>query len=110
VTDEGRVREWAEISEEALDPSSISRLYAGRGPHRVSTSWYPAGSSFRGSTRSATAYVFAGSCRYEFEGGSVELRGGQFAELPAGEYAFEVLGGEPVLVVRVWKLPDSIFT
>jgi hypothetical protein len=102
------VREWAEISDEPLDQSAISKLYAGRGPHRVSTSWYPAGSAFRGTTRSGTVYVFEGRCRYDLDGSSIELRAGQFADLPAGEYGFEALGSEPVLLVRVWKLPDSV--
>jgi hypothetical protein len=66
------------------------------------------GTTFRGVTRSGACYVLAGSCRYEFEGRSIELRCGQFTELPDGEFGFEVLGAEPLLLVRAWKLSESI--
>ena len=49
-------------------------------------------------------YVLRGCCSYTFDH-RVELRESQFADLPGGNYEFEVIGDAPTDLVLVWELP-----
>ena len=57
--------------------------------------------------RAGLCYVLRGACRYDF-GESVTIQAGEVAELPAGDYEFEVLGADDVELVMVWELPPEV--
>jgi hypothetical protein len=100
-----KVEQWDEQSDGSLTEDAIRRRYQPAGAYRVSRSKYPPGTRFVGAARAGTAFVISGACRFAGEGWSVELREGQYVELPAGDFDFET--GEGVTLVRVWLLPPE---
>jgi quercetin dioxygenase-like cupin family protein len=57
--------------------------------------------------REGTCYVLEGACRF-FVPKAIEIKAGQFAVIPAGDYEFEVLGDTEVVLVKAWKLPFAV--
>jgi mannose-6-phosphate isomerase-like protein (cupin superfamily) len=53
-------------------------------------------------------YVLAGTCAIEVGSSSWEMRTGDIADIPAGDYRFRVTGSKCVELVRVWELPPGI--
>lgn len=72
--------------------------------YRVSRYEYPAGTRFPGTTRSGACYVLRGECKYIFGPNTYQISAGQHCQLPQGDYLFEVLGNEGVVLFMVWHL------
>jgi quercetin dioxygenase-like cupin family protein len=75
--------------------------------YRVSPSHYPAGTTFSGAARAGRWYVLAGLCAIEVGSSSWELRAGDIADIPAGEYHFRASDSDGAELVRVWELPPE---
>jgi quercetin dioxygenase-like cupin family protein len=76
---------------------------------RVSPGRYDPGESFPEAARAGRRYVLAGSCSFTKGGEVWELRAGEFADLPGGQFEFRVLGDSPVELVSVWELPPEFW-
>ena len=62
-----------------------------------------------GSSNVPPIYVIAGACAKVFGEFRVELQAGMYADYPAGDYQFEVLGSQEVRLVNVWLLPEHLW-
>jgi hypothetical protein len=76
---------------------------------RVSSSRYPAGTLFSGLSRAARQYILSGACSFAVGTSAWELRAGDIADTPEGEFEFRVLGHEPAEFVTVWELPPEFW-
>lgn len=87
-----------------LSEDSVRALYQPPGHYRVSRRRFPSGTQFPGTMRAGRCYVMKGQCRYKFSG-VLDLRAGEVADLPAGDFDFQVLGPEDAEIIMVWELP-----
>ena len=83
-------RRW-DPADGPLTEASVRARHQPAGHFRVSTRSCPAGTAFAGSMRACICYVLAGACRFTF-GEAVDLREGDVADLPGGEFQYETLG------------------
>jgi hypothetical protein len=84
---------------------AIKALHVPEERFRISPASYPAGVTFRGSSRAGRIYVLSGACRYVFGDLEFNLQAGSLAEVPEGGYGFETVGSVEVRLVRVYELP-----
>lgn len=101
------VREWDPEALGVLSEDTIRALHAPANRYRISRKSFPRGASFPGAMRKGTCFVLEGVCRYRTPE-PVDLHAGQYAEIAEGEYEFEVLGDQDVVLVMVWELPFAV--
>ena len=101
----GVAQRWDESRWGPLCIESVRALHQPPERFRVVPGCYPAGTSFVGSARASRKYVLAGLCSYVVAGVTWGLRTGEMADSPGGDFAFRVLGDNPVVVVSVYELP-----
>ncbi len=65
---------------------------------------FPVGAKFKGVAKQGLCFVVRGMCRYRFHD-VVLIRANQYAELPEGEYEFQVVGPMPLEILRVFEAP-----
>jgi hypothetical protein len=94
--------DWKSISSEPLTLESIRNLHAPASHYRISPNSYRPGTAFAGTSMAGRIYVLAGACVKVMGGQRIELRQGMYADFPAGDYAFEVIGPREVNLVNVW--------
>lgn len=95
---------WGELGRGELTEEAIRAYHVPPSSHRISKFFYPIGTKFPGRMRRARAYVVSGQCVYTFHE-RIAISAGQFADLPEGDYTFEVVGLEELQVILVWRLP-----
>lgn len=95
-------KRWAEISREPISIDVIRELHTPASQHRISTNRYEAGVTFRGTHRAGRLYVLSGSCSLRTGEWQAEILASTLVDFPAGDFEFEVLGDEPVQLVKVW--------
>lgn len=98
--------------EEALGPltlEAVRRLYQPEARYRVRWNSHEAGVTYEGWARAMRRYVVSGSCVYEVAGRVWSLSGGEFADLPEGDYRFSASAESPVEFILVWELPESLW-
>lgn len=98
------VRKWDFVRDGPLTEAGIRHAFPAA-KYRVSAYRYGSGIRFDGATKRAVCHIVKGSVRYEFDAAGATLNEGDVAELPAGEYSFQVLGDHEVLLVLCWELP-----
>ena len=101
------VRKWDPETMGVLNEDTIRALYFPANRYRTSRKSFPGGSSFPGAMRKGTCFILEGKCCYRIPE-PVELNAGQYVEIEEGEYEFEVLGDQEVVLLMVWKLPFSV--
>lgn len=67
---------------------------------------YAAGALHGGIQRAGLCYVLSGTCVFRV-GETVPLAAGQFVELPAGAFEFEVTGTDVCTIVDVLEVPPQ---
>jgi hypothetical protein len=105
VTDDAH--HWSELSPEPLSLEAVRELHAPPSHYRISPRRYEAGVSFPGSSRAGRLYVLSGACTKQVGEWRVSLRADMFADFPAGNYDFKVLGDQQVSLVYVWLIPEQ---
>jgi hypothetical protein len=101
------VQTWSSITDEPLSEAAIRARYPAA-KYRVCAYRYPAWARFNGAMRRATCYVLSGACRHAFIDVDATVREGEVVELPGGDYSFEVLDDEPLVMVLCWELPFEV--
>jgi hypothetical protein len=100
-------RHWSEISPAPLSLEAIRELHVPPSHYRISPNRYEAGVAFPGTTRAGRLYVLSGACSKMVGKWEVALRAGMFADFPAGNFEFKVLGEQQVQLVNVWLIPEQ---
>ena len=98
---------WDEATSGRISLESIRLLFQPESRYRMSWNSYPAGATFSGWSRAGRRYVISGRCVIGLAGRSWELSGGEFLDLPEGNYQLSVSGGSPVELISVRELPES---
>jgi hypothetical protein len=99
-------RDWFELSPEPPSLEAVRSLYAPLSHYRISPMRYAAGVSFPGASRAGRLYVLSGACSMSVGEWRASLKAGTFADFPAGQFKFEVLGDQEVSLVNVWLIPE----
>jgi hypothetical protein len=94
---------WSCLSDEALSEAAVRARFPSE-KYRVSVYRYRSKTRFGGVMRRGSCHVLAGACRYVFAT-DVTIQAGEVAELPGGDYSFEVLGEDELVIVLCWELP-----
>lgn len=97
---------WSTLLSEPISVEEVRRLHVPAVNFRVSPNRYDAGVAFPGTTRAGRVYVISGRCTKTCGEWSAELEPGTFVNFPAGDFAFTVVGNEPVRLVNVWEIPE----
>ncbi len=100
------VQDWISTHQCEMSENAIRDLFQPAGHYRISCAKYPVGASFAGASIGGMWFVLSGKCEVKFPD-RVRLDAGQFAECPAGEFLFTVLGDREVSLVKVWLLPEG---
>lgn len=103
----GVAHHWSELSLEPLSLEAIRELHAPPSHYRISPNKYEAGVSFPGTSRAGRLYVLSGACSKQVGEWEVSLQAGMFADFPAGDFEFKVLGEQHVSMVNVWPIPEQ---
>ncbi len=103
----GVAERWDEVRLGPITVESVRVLHQPPERFRVSLDSHPAATTFTGTARAGRRYVLAGTCSYRVDELLWELRAGDIADLPAGEFTFRGRDGGPVQVVSVWELPAA---
>jgi len=103
-----KVENWSVIRNGMLSEQAIRARYRGKNVS-IRTRRYEPGSSYGGTMRPARVYVLEGRCLCGFHATheQVELRAGQVAVVPGGDYVLEVLGQSPMEVVWVSEVAEA---
>jgi hypothetical protein len=101
--------EWDEAAYGPMSLESIRLQFQPEARYRVSWSKYPAGATFNGWSRAGRRYIVSGSCTISVMDHSWNFSGGDFADLPEGDFLFSVSGSVPVELISVWELPESFW-
>ena len=100
------MNQWSEISPDPLTVEAIRERHTPQSHYRISPNRYASGTFFIGSSRAGRIYVLSGSCSKNVGAWSVTLGPGAFADFPAGDFTFQVLGDQEVQLVNVWSIPE----
>lgn len=97
---------WKDISREPLTIEAIRELHTPASHYRISPNNYTPGTQFPGTSKAGRIYVLSGSCYRAVGAWQVALEAGSFADFPAGDFEFKVLGKQPVKLVHVWPIKE----
>ena len=94
---------------ENLDFESLKSKYSPPHKFRVSEFHYPAGEIVDGSMRTSRCFVMTGTCSYKYRDKcEVELKSGEYVELPDGAYQLTVGEQNDLHIVVVWEIPALV--
>jgi hypothetical protein len=99
--------QWSEISKAPLTFEAIRELHVPPSHYRVSLNRYEAGLTIPGTSRAGRLYILSGACSEKVGQWEVELQAGMFADFPAGNYEFKVVGEQQIQLVNVWLIPEQ---
>jgi hypothetical protein len=100
-------QEWFSVSGEIMSIEAVRNLYSPSSDYRFSPTKYEPRAIFPVVIGyPVTVYVLSGGCKYRLDGQELTLRAGEFSSFAKGSYEFEVLGGEQVQIITVFKLPS----
>lgn len=95
---------WSELSTEALSEEAIRALHVPAENFKLYSNSYAAAEQFAiKAGHEFILYVLTGACKTRMDGLEVRLNAGEWISMDAGSYAFEVLGNEPVQLVKVFS-------
>lgn len=101
----GAAQRWDAKRSGPLCLDTVRALHQPPERFRVSLYSYSAGSSFGGTARAGRIYVLSGACSLSAGVSTWNLEAGDIADLPGGQYVFQVVGSSQAELVRVWELP-----
>jgi hypothetical protein len=98
---------WNPGEDGLLTEAALRLKYLPAWHHRVAINRYDSGTRFSALTRAGTLYVLEGECSVQWGAEVCVLQENDFVRHPAGEYSFEVVGGQACRVAHVWLLPPE---
>jgi hypothetical protein len=105
----GFVKKWDSTQDGELSEATVRRKLDHPERYRISSRRCAPGASFPGTARAGTVYVIEGMCRYVFGDSQIDLKSGQYCDLPEGEFRLDVVGDQEVEIVRTWLLPEPFW-
>jgi quercetin dioxygenase-like cupin family protein len=95
-----------------MSEAAIRARHIPNSHYRFSPKRLDAGSERSPVARERIEYVLSGACSITIDatGEGIELGAQEFATLPAGTYRLVATGDEPLHVVTVFPLPESVWT
>src|ERR1051325_1758085 len=99
---------WDDALFGSMSLEAIRRLYKPETYYRVSWNRYSPNEEFCGWSQVRCLYVLKGRCTIRLVEGSWNVCGGEFLELPKGNYHFSASEDSPVEIVEVWEIPEAL--
>ncbi len=101
------IKNWNTETHGPLSLDAIKKLHQPSEKYRISEKTLPVGDIVHGTAKEGLCYVIQGELVYYCEASSkeLELKQNNFSLLPSGNYEYRIGRIEPVILVRVWKLP-----
>ncbi len=104
-----KIKDWKLDYGENLDFESLKSIYSPQHRFRVSEFHYPVDEKIDGSMRAGKCFIMSGVCVYKFSSNNgLELKSGDYVELPEGAYKLTVKGQNDAHIIYVWEIPDLI--
>lgn len=95
---------WSDKSAEAISEDAIRALHVPLDNFKLYSNSYAAAQQFAiKAGHEFILYVLSGACKTRLDGLEVRLNAGELISMDAGSYAFEVLGNEPVQLIKVFS-------
>lgn len=97
-------KNWSELSTEAISEDAIRALHVPLDNFKLYSNSYAVAQQFAiKAGHEFILYVLTGACKTRIDGLEVRLNAGELISMNAGSYAFEVLGNDPVQLVKVFS-------
>jgi hypothetical protein len=101
------VRNWENLSAEALTRENVRKNLKAGISYRVSENAYPANATFSQVSRKGWRYIKSGSVEIYSKDNSKTIRliTNNFVLLPEGEFIVRICGDTAAVIINVWELP-----
>ncbi len=100
------VCDWSHLSEMPLCEEAVRRLFCFDEGYRFYRHNYESRTQFPAAIRrNVRIYVFDGHCAYKQAEQRIDIKAGQYVDMPPGDYEFETLESS-VKLMKVYLIPE----